>query len=143
MNRIREIRKQMGLSQLELANQLNVNQTAVSQWERGATLPSASVLLKLASILDTSSDYLLGISDDPKCLIYEDNEIMDEVLNGIFTLSTNIINETSNSDPCIQKEIFDIFVELDSILNSNCDKKTALSLIKDNIVSVNRTFNKK
>ena len=72
MNRIREIRKEKGLSQLELAKKLNVNQTAVSQWERGTTLPSASVLLKLSSILDTSSDYLLGISNDPRSLIYED-----------------------------------------------------------------------
>ena len=74
MNRIREIRKEKGLSQLELAKKLNVNQTAVSQWERGTTLPSASVLLKLSSILDTSSDYLLGISNDPRSLIYEDQE---------------------------------------------------------------------
>ena len=68
MNRIREIRKEKGLSQLELAKKLNVNQTAVSQWERGTTLPSASVLLKLSSILDTSSDYLLGISNNHEVL---------------------------------------------------------------------------
>ena len=60
MNRIKELRKHRGLSQKQLADALYVNQTAVSQWERGATTPSKETLIKLANILNTSTDDLLG-----------------------------------------------------------------------------------
>lgn len=35
MNRVKELRKLNGYSQVKLANKLNVHQTAISQWETG------------------------------------------------------------------------------------------------------------
>ncbi len=66
MNRIKELRKEKGLSQAELAKALFVNQTAVSQWERGATMPSPNMLNTLADYFHVTTDYLLGrdASDD-------------------------------------------------------------------------------
>lgn len=63
MNRIRILRKEHGLSQQALANLLEVNQTAVSQWERGATTPSATAMNDLCKLWNVTPDYLLGISD--------------------------------------------------------------------------------
>lgn len=60
MNRIKELRKEKGLSQAELAKALFVNQTAVSQWERGATMPSPNMLNTLADYFHVTTDYLLG-----------------------------------------------------------------------------------
>lgn len=40
MLRIKEIRKEKGMSQTDLAASVGVNQTAVSQWERGVTMPT-------------------------------------------------------------------------------------------------------
>lgn len=60
MNRIKSLRQQKGLSQQELAKLLFVNQTAVSQWERGVTNPSTDTAIALASLFDVSVDYLLG-----------------------------------------------------------------------------------
>lgn len=61
MNRLKELRLKHGYkSQAELAAALFVNQTAVSQWERGATTPSPPLLLKLAEMYNVSVDYLLG-----------------------------------------------------------------------------------
>lgn len=60
MNRFKELRKQHHYSQNELANILFVNQTAVSQWERGVTTPSPNLLLKLCDLYQTTTDYLLG-----------------------------------------------------------------------------------
>ena len=60
MNRIKELRKEKGLSQAELAKVLFVNQTAVSQWERGATMPSPNMLNTLADYFHVTTDYLLG-----------------------------------------------------------------------------------
>ncbi|MEA4934873.1 MAG: XRE family transcriptional regulator [Lawsonibacter sp.] len=61
MNRFKELRLKNGFrSQQELATTLYVNQTAVSQWERGITTPSAPILLKLSQMYHVSTDYLLG-----------------------------------------------------------------------------------
>lgn len=68
MNRIMELRKKLGYSQQELANILFVNQTAVSQWERNATTPSPNILIKLCELFYTTTDYLLGRTDDPASL---------------------------------------------------------------------------
>ncbi len=56
--RLAELRKEKGISQEELAVKLEVNQTAVSQWERGVYCPSCEKLPKIAKILDCSIDEL-------------------------------------------------------------------------------------
>ena len=61
--RIKELRKENGLSQIELAHLCQVKQSCVSKWERGATLPDIEMVITLTKILHTSSDYLLGIKD--------------------------------------------------------------------------------
>ncbi len=60
MTRFLEQRKLHSYSQQQLANMLFVNQTAVSQWDRGVTIPSPPTLLKLSEIYGVSTDYLLG-----------------------------------------------------------------------------------
>ena len=60
MNIIRELRKQKGLSQSELAALCNVHQTAVSQWENGRTSPDSDSLLILAGVLGVSVGTLIG-----------------------------------------------------------------------------------
>lgn len=58
--RIREFRLAAGLTQVELATKLSVNQTAVSQWERNAVLPSSEKLPDLADALHCTIDALFG-----------------------------------------------------------------------------------
>lgn len=60
MVNIKVLRKKANLSQAELAERLNVNQTAVSKWELGRTLPDADTLSRLADIFDISIDQILG-----------------------------------------------------------------------------------
>jgi len=60
LNRFKELRKSLGLSQKEFADILFVNQTAVSQWERGATTPSPNILLRICDLYNVTTDYLLG-----------------------------------------------------------------------------------
>ena len=60
MNIIRELRKQKGLSQKELADACCVHQTAVSQWEKGRTAPAINSLKMLSTILGVSVETLIG-----------------------------------------------------------------------------------
>lgn len=61
---IKKFREKAGITQMELAKKIGVNQTAISQWERGSTLPSASKLPLLASILSCTVDDLLRKEDE-------------------------------------------------------------------------------
>lgn len=61
MNRFKQLRIEHGYeTQAALAQKLYVNQTAVSQWERGVTTPNPNILLKLSKMYNVSTDYLLG-----------------------------------------------------------------------------------
>lgn len=57
---IQELRKRKSLTQIQLAERLNISYQAVSKWERGETLPDTSLLLDLAAILETSVDNILN-----------------------------------------------------------------------------------
>lgn len=61
--RIRLARQKKGLSQAELAKELNCTQGALSQYERGAREPGLSDLVNIANALNTTTDYLLGCTD--------------------------------------------------------------------------------
>ena len=56
---IAECRKKKNLSQLELADMLNITDKAVSKWERGLSKPSSSIMLELCEILGISVNELL------------------------------------------------------------------------------------
>lgn len=53
-------RREMGYTQRQLAEQLNLSCQAVSKWESGASAPDLSLLSPLAAILHTTVDALVG-----------------------------------------------------------------------------------
>ncbi|MDP3486684.1 MAG: XRE family transcriptional regulator [Bacillota bacterium] len=66
LNNFKKLRVSAGYSQRQLAEILFVNQTAVSQWERGATIPSPNILLRMCELYSTTTDYLLGRNEASK-----------------------------------------------------------------------------
>ncbi len=58
-NNIREIRKKNGLNQIELAERVNVGQSAISQIENGQRTPSVKLLYKMAQALKVSVEELI------------------------------------------------------------------------------------
>ena len=61
--RIKELRKEHNLSQMQLAKALNMSQSAVAKWELGKTEPTATAIILLAKLFEESADYLLGLTD--------------------------------------------------------------------------------
>lgn len=57
---IKNLRKNKGYTQEELANKLNVVRQTISKWEKGYSVPDAEMLKKLAEIFDTNVSQLLG-----------------------------------------------------------------------------------
>ena len=60
--RIKNLREQEGLTQTELAKQLNITRSSVNAWEMGISVPSTQYIVELAEIFDVSTDYLLGVN---------------------------------------------------------------------------------
>lgn len=63
-NRLRQLRKQLKLSQEELAKRINTTKGTISNYENEYSTPSNDVLIDLATVLDTTTDFLLGRTDD-------------------------------------------------------------------------------
>ncbi len=62
--KIRECREAKGLSQSELARQLNTNHSIIGKYERDEVKPTIDVVKKIANILETTVGYLLGEIED-------------------------------------------------------------------------------
>ena len=54
-----QLRKKAGMSQEELAEQLEVSRQAISRWEMGTAMPDAPNLLRISTLFGISVDYLL------------------------------------------------------------------------------------
>lgn len=63
--RLKEIRKNRGITQLKLAMDLNISQNTVSQYETGEREADYTTLIRLADYFNVSLDYLLERTDDP------------------------------------------------------------------------------
>ncbi len=61
--RIKELRKEKGLSQADLANALKVDRTTVVKWETAKHYPDIEMLIPIADFFEVSVDYLLGRKD--------------------------------------------------------------------------------
>lgn len=61
--RLKELRLEKGVTQLQVAKTLNMSKMAVSHWEKGNSEPSIEQLKVLAGFFDVSIDYLVGYLD--------------------------------------------------------------------------------
>lgn len=64
-DRLREARKAKRYSQTEVSRMLGVTQQAVGKWETGRSTPDPQTVARLAEILDTTADALLGLQQTP------------------------------------------------------------------------------
>ena len=72
---IAELRKQHGMTQLELAEKMGVTDKAVSKWERDLSCPDINSLPTLAEILDVSVEELMQIKKEAP--VSKVSQIMD------------------------------------------------------------------
>ena len=63
--RLRELRQRRGLTQTEIAEQLGIDQTLVSNYERGAARMHGALVAGFAKALKASADEVLGLKESP------------------------------------------------------------------------------
>ena len=61
--KLRELRKEKGVSQEQVANELGISTSAYSNYEQGIREPSIDMLIKLCKYYNVTSDYLIGINE--------------------------------------------------------------------------------
>lgn len=71
--RLRKLRKTKGLSQRALAEELEIKQQQVSDYETGVATPTIENLTSIAKYFNVTTDYLLGLTDNPAGEITEDD----------------------------------------------------------------------
>ena len=81
---IKKLRKERGLTQESLAEQLNISSAAVSKWENNIGMPDISNVVPLANLFGVSADVLFGINNGNK--IEEAEKALDE----IFKMQENV-----------------------------------------------------
>ena len=64
--RIRDLREDRDMNQTHIAKILKMSQTGYSKYETGENDLPTAVLIKLARFYDTSIDYILGETNDPR-----------------------------------------------------------------------------
>ena len=101
--KIQILRRQKDISQEQLAEQLNVSRQAISKWETGESLPDIDNILRLSSIFDVTTDYLLKTYNDEKPInptpqpsTSITDELMgessdDEEITGRYNFSINLV----------------------------------------------------
>ena len=82
---ISTLRKEKGMTQLELAEKMGVTDKAVSKWERDLSFPDINSIPKLAEIFEVSVDELMQVKTETKESIGKNkvDEIVDTALKGI------------------------------------------------------------
>lgn len=60
---VKNLRLSQNLSQVQLANTLNVTKQTVSNWENNNILPSIEMLVKISHFFSVSTDYLLELDN--------------------------------------------------------------------------------
>lgn len=96
--RIKSLREDRRLNQVELSKMLNISNTTLSQYETGQRVPSDEVKIKISKIFDVSLDYLLGVTD------VKNNE-------DIKTIAAHKEGETFSEDELKDIEEFKKFVK--------------------------------
>ena len=78
-HKIQKLRKQAGLSQGELAKQLNISPSAIGMYEQGRREPSIEILLSIAKLFGVTVDALLDVGSPQPYLEMENIQFPTQI----------------------------------------------------------------
>ena len=77
---LKSLRKEKGLSQSQLADQMFVNKSTIARWENGSRLPDASMIARLSGVLNVDVGSLFSAAaesdESPNVIMVDDNKIL-------------------------------------------------------------------
>lgn len=104
-SRLKKLRKQHHLTQKEVAEKLNITQVTISKYENNIIEPDNLNLNKLAELFNTSTDYLLGRTNNPSndkdnvsVHYFERENLTDEDIEYINTMIEALKRKTRDKE---------------------------------------------
>lgn len=94
--KIYDYRKDLQMTQDDLANRLNISRQALSKWENGTSLPSIDLLFALCKIFNTDFEDLLCLNDSKP--VYQHDDLFKN-RNRQFIINKIIKNELKVNIP--------------------------------------------
>lgn len=108
-NRIKDLRKEMKYSQQELGDAIGVTKVSICGYENGTRTPSLDTFVMLADLFETSTDYLLGRTDERNnetvSLPKDDYNIVRELKNSNSNLYTKLLKDPKRYVSLIFKKL--------------------------------------
>lgn len=108
MDRLKELRVKMGLSQQALADKLNVSQQSICKYENDTIEPNIDMLKTMADLFDVSVDYLIGYSS----YTHKVEEVFDTDLNADELSVLQKYRALSPSSRTLVKQFMNEFLRL-------------------------------
>ncbi len=103
-DKIRRLRQERSWTQAELGEMISIHQKQISSYERGVTVPSTDILIKIAEAFDVTLDYLAF--DSARANSVSGSNIQDRELLRRF----EAVDALSEKDRSLAKEILDLLV---------------------------------
>jgi len=102
--RLVKLRKEKKLLQAEVAKKLNIERTTYVRYEKGEIQPPSNMIVAIAKLFNTTSDYLLDLTDDPTPPTAK-NEEAEPMEHLEQFLATSGLSEKSKRDLLDQLEL--------------------------------------
>mgnify|MGYP002515720488 CR=1 FL=1 len=115
--RMKALRKEIGVSQSFVADHIGVSTQSVSNWECDNTMPDISQIVPLAALLSVSTDYLLGVGTNERA----DKEELENKVKEIW--ATYSVNTTANNADLLVYELYKNYLNkypLDYVVKVKC-----------------------
>lgn len=144
-NNIKKLRKELNLTQKQLASKLGISYGALANYEMGFREPNSKAMVALESFFNVSGAYLRGETENKEPMMkYDDPEIMDEIDDMLMPLMNNILKLAKDEPEENRELLFNIWVEIKSILKiSDPNNKTMiLDLVAGSIHNLNSNVNR-
>lgn len=109
---LKRFRNFFGLSQQKVAESIGISQPAWGQYETKGVSPNSETLIKIAKKFKVTTDYLLGLTDDPRPV----NQILEEMTAGKPVAPSTASNVTANNF-ATQEQIADLQNQIKTLQN--------------------------
>ena len=114
--RVRELRKEKGLNQSQLAEALHTTVGTVSIWERGVRFPEITTMERISSFFDVSLPYLLGTAEGRQSQSdAEDRKVYSESAHDGLLNNMIVYSELGEESKAVVEKLIWALYEADKI----------------------------
>lgn len=135
--RLRELRKSKCLTMKELGQHFNLAESTISLYENNKRSPDNETIVKFARFFDVTTDYLMGVTDNPNTIVVNNQNVNIEM--GVNSVMAWINNQFFSEDERKQLLLYfdELLIRCKRVINSAADTKISWFTNKKNQIEYN------